>query len=1227
MTLRLAMVLALFVPMLANLGVSSAKAAEVIMTAEDLYFMSENGNYVLGADIDMKGELWQTKSFSGTLNGNGHTIKNFKLATDSTGNAGLFKSKNNLTVRNLKIDNVTTEGELTGTSGVIVSEFVGNEHTKDSSNLTLENITLTNSSIKALSGSYIGGLVGKANSYSATIKNIVVLNTEVQAKSTVGGILGYGRFSNLTLESIIVDADIVVDFGGAGTVFGAIQTQFAGGSVATVRNIASFGTVKQLNVTKGSGSIGGVFGSLGSINGVPTVENITSDVDITGEGAWYYSGIGDGVVNFAVFTGSIDSKLRNVEGDGRPSYYSAGGIGKGPVTRSVSLASKINIQNFVEGNTVTNILHSMTSQNAKNVYALDSTEGNYSQYPFLTKLITEDEAKSDETYKSLGFDMTFTWSTNNGTSYPYLKTLNKLYDGYYEKLSGDAPVLPDLTSVENLKATDVSNTSVSLTWDAVEGATEYDVLRDGVIVGTVATNSFNDSSLKANTEYVYKVVAKDTENSRESSSSDLTVKTDLNPLESPNGLTVSGKTTDSITLTWDAVEGATNYKVERDGQFLASIKDTTYTDSELEENTKYTYKVYAIDTDTNRESQPSTVEGTTDLGDLDSPKNLKQSDITNNSVTIAWDSVENATSYKVFKDGVEIGETQTSSYSVSNLAADTKYTFEVQALDAKTSRQSTKTLLHVKTNPNVPSKPENFQLYGSPSTTSVVLNWDAVEGAEKYTLKRDGVVVYEGTQNSYREDEVLPDGKQYTYTLTATNITGTSEEATLVVDIEVVLPAAPSNLKVTDVTDTTITIAFDEVLGVSGYTVSLNGKDVETITETNYTFTGLTPETSYTIAVTSVSEKGSSKEPSVIEGKTTLAPPTKVEGFKATRITPTTVNLQWDKLDTATEYEVYRDKTVLVYTGALSTFQDVTVSPETQYTYSVRAKNDYGKSAEASTITLTTPKQVEPTPTEPSSTTYNVTFDFKVVEGVSTYKISRNPTWTYESNGDGTYSVSSVNSVTGEKQNLGTVQETEDGYLPFTENLSGSEGKDLTYEIVGYMGKGDNGEPITTDPIEVDVTIPEATETPSDDSLLKKLVVNGGDLNPEFNSSTTDYKVGVELGATLTFVPTANDSNATITIDGIPVKSGGLSQIINTETLPKEVIIEVTAEDRLTKTQYKVTLVDLEDLPTDPGNGEGEEPTTPTEPTDPGNGEGEEPTTPTEPTDPGNGEGEEPTTP
>ena len=60
---------------------------------------------------------------------------------------------------------------------------------------------------------------------------------------------------------------------------------------------------------------------------------------------------------------------------------------------------------------------------------------------------------------------------------------------------------------ENIEATALSASSVSLSWDTVEDADSYNVYRDGDSIANVANPTYTDKDLEYNTEYCYIVTA------------------------------------------------------------------------------------------------------------------------------------------------------------------------------------------------------------------------------------------------------------------------------------------------------------------------------------------------------------------------------------------------------------------------------------------------------------------------------------------------------------------------------------------------------------------------------------------------------------------------------------------------------------------------------------------------------------------------------------------------
>lgn len=109
----------------------------------------------------------------------------------------------------------------------------------------------------------------------------------------------------------------------------------------------------------------------------------------------------------------------------------------------------------------------------------------------------------------------------------------------------------------------------------------------------------------------------------------------------------------------------------------------------------------------------------------------------------------------------------------------------------------------------------------------------------------------------------------------------------------------------------------------------------------------------------------------------------------------------------------------------------------------------------------------------------------------------------------------------------------------------------------------------TPGPVDIVVTTPDGSDTPangfrylSNDATLSGLAMNQGPLSPTFASGTFAYSAQVPNALTaVTFIPTASDDGATITVDGTEVDSGTASGPVSLDVGPNEIDIVVTAED------------------------------------------------------------------
>ena len=120
--------------------------------------------------------------FKGTINGNGHTIKNLTKP--------LFNNIQNATIENLVIENA----KLSGSScGILANTAIES---------TLTNVHINNSSVNTGHANGTGGLVGKAES-NTIIQECSLNNISMQGYKFVGGFTGFLKTGSVIKDSYI----------------------------------------------------------------------------------------------------------------------------------------------------------------------------------------------------------------------------------------------------------------------------------------------------------------------------------------------------------------------------------------------------------------------------------------------------------------------------------------------------------------------------------------------------------------------------------------------------------------------------------------------------------------------------------------------------------------------------------------------------------------------------------------------------------------------------------------------------------------------------------------------------------------------------------------------------------------------------------------------------------------------------------------------------------------
>ena len=401
------------------------------------------------------------------------------------------------------------------------------------------------------------------------------------------------------------------------------------------------------------------------------------------------------------------------------------------------------------------------------------------------------------TYSLLG-TVTTTSYTNTGakegTTYYYkVKAANGAGESAYSNVvSGKVVVTPKPAAPVVKIGNSASSGKPQLTWNAVSGATSYKVYRatsqSGTysLLGTVTATSYTNTGAKAGTTYYYRVKAvNDAGLSPYSNIVSGQVKTvaqqkPSTPVVKIGHSASSGKPM----LTWNAVSGATSYKVYRatsqKGTYslLGTVTATSYTNTGAKAGVTYYYKVKAVNS-AGESAYSNVVSGKTTVTTLTMGHSS-----TSGKPQLTWKAVSGAASYRVYrataKNGAYsvINTTKALTYTNVGAALGTTYYYKVEALNAAGKSMGFSAVVEGKVAPvlavgysSVSGKPQ--------------LTWKAVPGATEYqvyrsTQRNSGYSKINTTTSTSYVNTGAKAGTTYYYKIVAVKGTAVSDVSNIV---------------------------------------------------------------------------------------------------------------------------------------------------------------------------------------------------------------------------------------------------------------------------------------------------------------------------------------------------------------------------------------------------------------------------------------------------------------
>jgi len=573
--------------------------------------------------------------------------------------------------------------------------------------------------------------------------------------------------------------------------------------------------------------------------------------------------------------------------------------------------------------------------------------------------------------------------------------------------------------------TAVGQTTATLNWASVPNATSYEIRyrQVGDVTWTTTTTSqvsYNLSGLIANTQYEWQV--RTNCNGTFSTWTASTTFTTQPSCNTSSGLTATSITTNSATISWNAVPGAISYYVQWRNVGGVTWSNTTVAGTSHNLTGLTAYTQYEWQVRTNCSGSQSSFTGLSNFMTLPLPCNLptglSTTSITENVATVSWSSVANALDYSLrYRD---VGNanwttitTATTTYNVTSLLASTNYEWQVQANCTANNSGFTASTNFTTLAPPACSIPTGT-VTSNITQNSATLSWNAMPGAVNYRViyRLSSDVNWTGVDvagTSYNLTGLLSNS-EYRWGV-RTNCTSSSSSYSNALIFTTDLPPCniPTGMTTTNITQTSATASWTAVSGAVNYTLQWRKiGDVTwsstTLTGTSQSIMGLTANTSYEWQVRT-NCAGNNSAYTASTNFTTLLPPCNVPtGMTTTSITQTSAIASWTAVSGAVNYTLQWKKVSDVTwssTTLAGTSQGITgLTANTSYEWQVRtncAGNNSAFTASTNFTTLivcNTPSSLSTTNVSTTVATCNWGAVSGAVDYTLEYKTNASPTWT-----------------------------------------------------------------------------------------------------------------------------------------------------------------------------------------------------------------------------------------
>ena len=425
-------------------------------------------------------------------------------------------------------------------------------------------------------------------------------------------------------------------------------------------------------------------------------------------------------------------------------------------------------------------------------------------------------------------------------------------------------------------------------------------------------------------------------------------------------------------LTWNAVSGATSYRVFRSESrgtgysLLGTTTATSYTNTGAAVGKTYYYRVKAVN-NVGTSGYSNIVSGKAKTAAPAAPS-VTIGNSSTGKPQLTWKAVSGAVKYEVYRSTRQnsgyslLGTTTSTSYVNTGASTGTTYYYRVKAVNRNGMASGYSNIVSGKAKAAAPAAPS--VTIGNSSTGKPRLTWKAVSGAVSYRIYRSesrgtGYSLLGTTSSTSYVNTGAAVGKTYYYRVKAVNRDGMASGYSNIVSGKATLPAPVLNIGLS-VSSGKPKLTWNAVSGATSYRVfrsesrgsgySLLG----TTTSTSYTNTGAAAGKTYYYRVKAVNSVGTSGYSNIVSGKAKAAAPA-APTVTMTYAASGKPKLTWNAVSGAVSYRIYRSESrgtgySLLGTTSSTSYVNTGAAVGKTYYYRVKAVNRDGMASGYSNI-------------------------------------------------------------------------------------------------------------------------------------------------------------------------------------------------------------------------------------------------------------------------------------